>query len=241
MGGLQCLISLFPHLVRRPEANWTLTPKYGQVAVTTGVCSGPLPTNYYHLTTGLECSTNDVGIYYAYEITDLKGYLESYEVSWVQLVQIDWLENFSEPPLGTAARGGWYSAEKHTKGLDTRFPANTWGQEPKLWDHDTPRSGLWTSRKFEWRKDQFEAYLLWQAKRRPSIPVPLKMAKWDWQGKARRYTANQPPQWGLIGGSSWPTIVPKAAIGINVYSPPEWTNNVRKVPYQHNTFWFTEP
>ena len=65
---------------------------------------------------------------------------------------------------------------------------------------------------------------------------PLKMAKWDWQGKARRYTANQPPQWGLIGGSSWPTIVPKAAIGINVYSPPEWTNNVRKVPYQHNTF-----
>ena len=104
MGGLQCLISLFPHLVRRPEANWTLTPKYGQVAVTTGVCSGPLPTNYYHLTTGLECSTNDVGIYYAYEITDLKGYLESYEVSWVQLVQIDWLENFSEPPLGTAGR-----------------------------------------------------------------------------------------------------------------------------------------
>jgi hypothetical protein len=95
--GGETLVAQTKFEVRRPEANWTLTAKYGKVVVTNTVCYVPLP-GYYRLTTGVDCELdltnwNDVGTQFNYEMTNLKGYTNSYDVSFVQLAYIDWKWN----------------------------------------------------------------------------------------------------------------------------------------------------
>jgi hypothetical protein len=115
--------------VRRPDATWTLTAKYGKVVVTNTLCYVNFP-GYYHLATGVDCDLNltnwnDVGMQFNYQITDLKGYADSYDVSFVQLAYIDWKWNMTPPPVGPTT---YKSMAKHTTGLDQILPYKSWGQ-----------------------------------------------------------------------------------------------------------------
>jgi hypothetical protein len=233
----QTIVARAKFEVRRPVATWTLTPR-SSVAVVPNVCDpNGNASPYYHLCVGRNCEPTTVGMVFEYAMTDLKGYTGPFKTSFLQLVKVDWLANFSEPPWGTAQPGGFYSSEKRTKGIDTQYPYKDFGSAMSGITSDSPATLLLWSTRFEWRTDEFETYLLWQPTRGPSIPVPLKIANWQWRGQARRVNTNSPPVWNL----GRQTINPQAATGVDIYLPPTWTNNVRYVPAQYNTYWFTEP
>jgi hypothetical protein len=217
--------------VGRPEARWTLTPKFGKVAILTNSCSlPPQMAGYLALGTGFNCTTNDVGMYYDCEFTNFDGYVGLYDFFMIQIATVNWKFNSVTPNLS------WYI---DFRGIDTRYPSGwRFRDATKGYATDTPVSFLLDEIKFEWRRDDFETYLMWQPTRAPSsIPVPLKRADWNWYGRARRMSTNNPGLFHLVTPSIWP----QAATGTDVYTHPTWTNNVWDFTPTFNTFWYTEP
>jgi hypothetical protein len=113
---------------------------------------------------------------------------------------------------------------KNTRGLDEILPYKSWGQSLSGSAWDTPTAALLQSHSFHWRFDEFQSYLMWQATRRPSIPVPLKVASWNWYGKTERIDLNSPPTWRLLFSTK-----PVSTVGTECYTHPIWTNIIHRV------------
>ena len=101
--------------VRRPGAKWNLRPKNGVVMVTTNQCNeAPQYAGYYYLTTGPNCTTNDVGMYYSCEITNLAGYVGQHNFFFAQVATLDWKYNSVVPNSSAYVEG--------FRGIDTAYP-----------------------------------------------------------------------------------------------------------------------
>jgi hypothetical protein len=211
--------------VRRPTARWNLEPRGRPVAVTNDcVPAGPANAGLYHLTTG-RYGTNMTkpGMYYEYDVVDLKGYTNTYVVSFVQTLWTDsrcnldgtpltsWTQTL--PPLSMQSTGS-FSA------LDSSYPYTAWTNVAWSYEWDTPRSALLDSENYRWRKDKYWSYLMWEPKRRPgSIPVPLKLHLWTWEGATGKVATNNtgPDTWKLNG---W--LNQRGGLGSDYYNHPTW-------------------
>jgi hypothetical protein len=216
--------------VVRPEVTWTLTAKH-HVAVETNNCDTDGFAAYYHLQTGKKCSTNDVGMYFAFQATDMKGYSGSYEFQFVQIATIDWKANLDLHTPGT----NW-SKYREGRGLDGGYPYQgvAWnGASGKA--TDTPWHVLADPVVVLWRRDSFESYLMFK----PSggTAVPLKRATWNWYGCAQRQTTNSPPRFAAV----FPFTNPQSAVGADCLDPPQWTNSAANLPWNFQTFWYAPP
>lgn len=226
--------------ILRPEATWTLTPK-GHVAVDTNYYGG-IP-GWYYLHTGVGHTTNDAGMLYSYHATDLKGYSGTYNFSFVQIASFDWKVNLDLVLAGTnraseclAGRG----LDNGELGLNGHPSADYWYER---WffssgdTDDTPSDWLMSSYYFDWRRDNFECYLLFQPD--GGIPVPIKLATWNWYGRAQKVDTNVPPR--FVGVP--PFTDPQPAVGADCYAFPEWTSNaaIIKTNWTYNFFWYPMP
>jgi len=155
--------------VQRPDAPWILTPK-DHVAVDTDYPGSP---GYYYLHAGKGNSTNDAGMLYEYHTTDLKGYNRVFQFQFVQIATIDWKINYD---LGTSTN---YSMYQQMRGLDNGirpdgspnsdyFAARWFFQSG--YTIDSPGDKLLDSYVFDWRRDSFECYLLFQPQGGNSCP-----------------------------------------------------------------------
>ncbi len=206
--------------VIRPEVTWILTPK-DSVAVDTNY-NEPEQTyaGLYHLRTGKGFTTNDVGMYFSFQVTDLKGYTNDYDIQFYQIVTIDWKENLEQDgiSLGSYING---------TGYDVQFPI-TWTSYSKTngYRTDSPAHALTSIITFLWRRDSFEDFLMFTPA--GGKAVPLKLATWNWYGRAQRDNTNSPP---LFHGVM-PFTNQQAAVGVDCFSHPEWTNNVINIRSQ---------
>jgi hypothetical protein len=181
--------------VLRPDATWILTPK-SHVAVDTNYYGGIPGWCYLH--TGVGHTTNDVGMLYEYHATDLKGYSRTYNFSFVQIASFDWKINLDLGLPGTnvaskclAGRG----LDNGELGLNGRPAADYWYERwffSSGYADDTPSDWLMSAYYFDWRRDNFECYLLFQPD--GGIPVPIKLATWNWYGRAQKVDTNVPPR-----------------------------------------------
>ncbi|MEJ0091058.1 MAG: hypothetical protein WDM80_15110 [Limisphaerales bacterium] len=203
--------------VLRPEVTWTLTPK-DTVAVDTNFDADPIFNGYYFLRTGKNFSTNDVGMLYAFQVTDLKGITNDYNFQFYQITTIDWRKNiqFTE---GTNS----YALSQSVAGTayDEQFPY-PWHIYSKTngYATDTPADPLTADIAFLWRADRFEDYLMFTPV--GGKPVPIKMAAWNWYGRAQRTNSTSPPT--FVGVT--PFTNAQAAIGIDCFIYPTWITNV---------------
>ena len=209
--------------VLRPDVTWTLTPK-DSVAVDTNYADPPpgYYGGYYFLRTGKDYTTNDYGMLYSFQVTDLKGYTGSYDLGCCQIITVDWKRNLELPD------GSSYSKSLTGKGLDvvmfvpwdafTGF--SLYGQVISGYTHDSPADPLDNPISFDWRGDSFEEYLIFTPA--GGKPVPLKLATWNWYGTAKRMSTNTPPT--FVGGGVFTNQ--QAAIGRDCFIYPQWTNNV---------------
>lgn len=211
--------------VRRPDSTWTLDPQGAPVAVT-NICE-PAPgfAGYWHLTTGRYGTNLGLpGMYYTYQMTDLKGYTNQWSASFVQTVWISWQGNMITEPATSwnlLCPSPSMQSTGSVAGLDTAFPYRLFGQAVSGSSHDTPRSALKTFESWVWRKDKFWSYLMWQPTRRPgSISVPLKLQSWTWQGST-----------GKTNDTTWPWrrtgwLNQTGGNGFDEYVHPTWETNV---------------
>jgi hypothetical protein len=200
--------------IRRPAATWNLYPAGRPVRVTLDGWPAPGWDGYYHLTTGLGFNASNVGMYYWYEMTDLKGFTNQYSVSMVQTVWVDWHANIEDGGIPETQPQSYVTI---TEGHDDVYPYKNWG-----WDHtdyivDTPKTALGDYQKYYWRRDKFWSYLMWKSERRPSIAVPLKLWIWDWRGAAQKLDRNTPPTWQLNGYTNQ-----RGGAGWDYYIHPLW-------------------
>jgi hypothetical protein len=221
--------------VRRPAARWTIRPKNGVVTVSTNQANEqPQYAGYYYLSTGANRTTNDVGMYYSCEITDLAGYVGPHNFFMAQVTTLDWKYNSVVPNVSYHITG--------FRGIDTEYPY-AWfpGEGGKTattaWTTDTPWTRLIDIYGFLWRRDTFECYLMWQSQRRASIPVPLSRADWTWYGRAERMTTNNPGVFRLRPPGTDPQLV----VGTAWYTHPTWTNNADNAVWQFNNFHYITP
>jgi hypothetical protein len=221
--------------VRRPTARWTIRPKNGTVTVSTNQANEPPQyAGYYYLSTGPNSTTNNVGMYYSCEMIDLAGYVGPHDFFMAQVVTLDWKYNSVVPNASFFMEG--------FRGIDTQYPYGWYpGQggktETTAWTTDSPWTRLIDIYGFFWRRDSFECYLLWQSRRRASIPVPLSRADWSWYGRAERISTNSPGVFQLRP----PGTDPQLTVGVNWYTHPTWTNNTQRAAYTFNNFWYTTP
>jgi hypothetical protein len=163
------------------------------------------------------------GMYYEYNMLDLKGYTNTYVVSLVQTLwthsqcNLDGLplQSWTQtlPPLSMQSTGT-FSA------LDSSYPYTAWTNAVTSFEWDTPRSALLDSETYRWRKDKFWSYLMWEPKRKPgSIPVPLKLHQWAWEGATGKVETNGtgPDIWELNG---W--LNQRGGLGTDYYNHPIW-------------------
>ena len=227
--------------VRKPEVSWTLIPKF-PVAV----------TNYSSPISGweglvLSCGigrgngdTNEVGVYIAYDIQDLKGYKgSSFTLKCVQYI-------FTTTRFNVTADTN-LSLSYLAQGLDnggSSHPYNpkSWLVFPSLlptgqtgYFDDSPAIGL-VDGSFYWRGDRFETYLLFEPQ--GGRPVPLKRVDWNWSGRAQLTNpTNSPPLYELVP----PAVNPSNAVGQAWDTPPAWTNNLIPIKWTTNSFWYPTP
>lgn len=213
--------------VRRPSATLRLTPKW-QVEVSTDFCGYLQGTGVPRLQTGKKCTTNDVGMLYEFILQDLKGFQSDYEFQMVQIVTTDIKRNLPE------VNGVRNSQEVLIRGLDAIYPYKSWaGPSEYGYADDTPHEllfdVLWV---YHYRRDQFECHLMFK----PSggIPVPIKLAAWNWKGQAA-YQSNPAGWYGVV-----PYVHPQPALGVENLSYPTWTNNAGNwINFMKtNPFWF---
>jgi hypothetical protein len=199
--------------VIRPEVSWTLTPK-GSVGVDTNYELGVYFPGYYSLHVGLNQPTNNVGMMFSFQVANLKGFTNDYNILFYQIANFDWKRNVD-------SLGGFYLYER---GYDVTFPID-WSQYYKTngYRTDSPYSVLIASDSFYWRTDTFEDYLMFQPA--GGKPVPLKQATWNWSGRAERVNTNSPPVFQGVA----PFTEPTAATGVDYYQHPIWTNNVENI------------
>ncbi len=214
--------------VVRPDVTWTLTPK-SHVAVTTDVCDSLFP-GYYHLTTGRGCSPDDVGMWYQFQVTDMKGYTNSYTFQFVQVVTIDYKQNLYYPELPDGFKSKYVAG----RGLDGAYPYKSWNVSSGVAD-DTPWDVLIDYIAFDWRRDSFECYLMFTPA--GGKPVPLKLATWNWYGRARKVDNNLPP--GFVGVP--PFTNPQAALGVDCFSHPTWSTNISDLTWTYQYFPYATP
>lgn len=197
--------------VIRPEVTWTLTPK-DSVAVDTNFFSGSqIYQGSYFLHCGKNISTNDAGMYFSFQVTDLKGYTGDYDIQFFQIVTVDWRKN--EQGLG-----GYFVSGR---GYDDQFPIPLFGYTKNSgYRTDSPASVLTESDDFYWRQDSFEDYLMFIPA--GGKPVPLKLARWNWYGRATTNSLST-----FVGVT--PFTNPQAAVGTNCFVHPTWTNNIDNI------------
>ncbi len=214
--------------VSRPEATWTLTRK-DHVAVDADVCGADFP-GYYYLHTGKKCTTNDVGMWYDFQLTDLKGYAGAYEFQLVQIATIDWKQNLD------LTNHPYWSKYTEGRGLDGSYPLKSWSGTFGDYN-DTPWDALLDYTAFEWRQDTFESYVLFKPD--GGKPVPIKLATWNWSGRAKKIGNNSPPT--FVGVT--PFTDPQSTIGMNCVIHPQWTNNISYPAnnWTYQSFWYTTP
>jgi hypothetical protein len=229
--------------VRKPTATWNLNP-LGPYPVVANACKPAAPeyAGYYHLTTGeypLATSPN-YGMYYWYEITDLKGYTNAYEASFIQTVFIDW-----QGDLDTPTPKSWTIT---MTGLDSGDPPDAtvfyskYGWDNAAWSKDTPRGVLLDSERYRSRRDKYACWLMWQPTRRPfSIPVPLKLAQWTWRGGAQNVGGGTVPETWVRTG--YTRAQPQTGFDYSIH--PTWDTNVTFVGTvalrTTNDFWYGSP
>jgi hypothetical protein len=209
--------------VVRPEFSFTLTP-HGTVTVDTNYEAGFYGDNYF-LRTGNDFSTNNYGMIFSFQVTDLKGCNTSYSISLYQIISFDWKKNLD-------SGANHYSKSLAGKVLDKSLytgvylPWDAWvfGSDPvgeiSGYAHDTPADPLDDPISFDWRSDQFEDYLMFTPA--GGKPVPLKMATWNWYGTAIRVGTNLPAVY--VGGGT--STNQQAATGVDCFAHPQWTNNI---------------
>jgi hypothetical protein len=215
--------------ILRPIVNWTLTPK-SSVAVNTNYGAN-IHGEYFLHVGDYFYTTNEVGMYFSYEVLDHYSYGNNWSFEFIQLAAIDWREN-----LDLAAHASDYIV---ARGVDNG-PDGYWYKRFFFRSGsatDSPASRLVPVQAFEWRTDQFECYLMFHPE--GGIPVPLKLANWNWTGRAERLTTNVP---ALFRGVS-PFIHPQPAIGVDSQVIPQWTNTmaVLKTNWSFNAFWYPTP
>jgi hypothetical protein len=93
---------------------------------------------------------------------------------------------------------------------------------------------------YRWRRDKFWCYLMWQPKRRPfSIPVPLKLAQWNWRGATGK-TNDAAWPWRLNG---WTNA--RMETGFDYPIHPVWdtyiTGETIKSATVTNNWWHPTP
>ena len=81
------------------------------------------------------------------------------------------------------------------------------------------------------RQNDFGCYLMF--KPAGGKPVPLKLATWNWYGRAQRQNTNSPPEFSGVT----PFTNPQPAIGVNCFSHPEWTNNSFNMKDVGSPYW----
>jgi hypothetical protein len=210
-----------------------LTPK-DSVAVDLNFCeSDPLWVNYYHLRTGKKCSPDDVGMWYEFQVTDLKGYAGNYQLEFVQVITVDWKQNLT---ISTTNNPHW-SKYTEGRGLDAVYPYQSWMDTISGYADDTPNDVLIETIAFDWRRDNFECYLMFKPE--GGQFVPLKLAMWNWYGRAEQVGTNSPP---VFAGRP-PFTNPLPAFGADCYTHPEWTNNVNylQTHWTYQPFWYITP
>jgi hypothetical protein len=176
---------------------------------------------------------------YDYEIQDMKGYTNNFQLFWVQIISTSSRWNAtSNTNLATTLTGN---------GLDnggSSFPyyVHSWPISPAsfpsgtngYWD-DSPGFGLNGSGAYYWRTDNFQTYLLFQPN--GGKPVPLKQANWNWSGQARLTDiTSSPPTYELVS-----PINPSATIGSPCSVPPTWTNNLFPLVVSTTNSWYPTP
>jgi hypothetical protein len=167
---------------------------------------------------------NSPGMFYSYQVTDLKGYTNAWEASFVQTLWVSAQANMETTPATSWNILVPSPAMQDTgnfAALDTDYPYRNWFQDDWDSEHDTPRSALRGYENYVWRKDKFWSYLMWQPKRRPgSIPVPLKLYIWTWRGATGK-TNDAAWPWRLNGWSNQ-----RGGSGWDEYVHPIWQTNV---------------
>ena len=218
--------------VIRPEVTWTLTPK-DQVAVDTNYADGG---GFYHLRTGKNYTTNDVGMLYEFKSTDGYSYGYNWRFEFIQVATIDWKINLD---FGTP--GANFSKWVVMRVLDCR-PSSPYYYERWFlrngFIEDTPADKLEDMYVFDWRRDNFECYLMFKPE--GGISVPLRMATWNWYGRANRFDTNSSP--ARFNGIP-PFIHPQPVTGSDCQTFPQWTNHWTSIwtNWHWRTEWFPMP
>lgn len=218
--------------VMKPEATWTLTPM-DQVAVDTNFAGNSY--GYYYLRTGKNYSTNDVGMLYQYQAVDLKGYSGSYQFQFVQIATLDWRINLALDFPTTNLFSEYILATGVDAPFGNYFYERWFVQSGQ--SEDTPADKLTLSTAFDWRRDNFECYLMFKPD--GGIPVPIKLATWNWYGRAQQVGTNSPPR--FVGVP--PFTSPQPGVGVNCSVFPHWTNNcaAEETNWTYQTFWYPTP
>jgi hypothetical protein len=210
--------------VRKPEVAWTLAPKY-PVGVSTNYAASAGPW----LSCGLGHDTNDCGVLFNFQVTDLKGYTNAiYHLICLQVRSLSAWENFSsDTNLHRCVA---------TNGLDEAYPYFDWQMFPPGLFPGAPTSGSisdspgqpLSGKYYATIADSFESYLLFKPE--GGKPVPLKHAGWSWSGAAA--ATNPPPAYALTA-----SVNPVSASGSPWSTPPTWTNLIAATNF--STFWRT--
>lgn len=213
--------------VRRPEVDWVLTPRW-HVEVTTNQSFYP---GTFVLTTGRRWDTTnftDVGMLFEFTVRDMKGYpyRNGYQFQFVQIVTTDRRANHEIPHE---------SGHLYGRGLDGPYPYKSWTATNSGLATDTPHGRLDSNWVFHWRSGDYESYLMFEPALN-GIPVPLKLATWNWNGRAER-TTNSP----LTFVGVEPFTDPQSAVGTDCFDHPEWTINVNSLTPTFSTNWYPTP
>ena len=130
---------------------------------------------------------------------------------------IDWRKNVE-------IYGTRFSESVSGRGYDRTLPVTWWSYSNTNGNAaDTPAHTLTGEITFLWRSDSFESYLMFMPA--GGKPVPLKLATWNWYGRAQRMDTNTPPT--FVGVT--PFTNPQAATGTDCFVHPTWTNNIENI------------
>ena len=122
------------------------------------------------------------------------------------------------------------------EGLDTVVPYERWSVVSNNIS-DSPGDPLPGTDSYYYRRDKFKSYLLFKPTEGASLPVPLRIANWEWMGQAVLVNSNTFPEEYALHSHR---IQPQAAMGVDCLDHPTWTNNAANyLPFRKwNNFWF---
>jgi hypothetical protein len=211
--------------VRKPEASLVLTPVYP-----VGVYTNYAGASGTCLSCGLGQNSNVCGMKFDFQMTDLKGYRgDFFDLKIMQLISINLWESFaSDTNLHRCANTNGldqvYPYYSRTIMSPILFPGGQMGDSTS----DSPGNGLMGAYLLS-HADAFQTYLLFEPA--DGKPVPLKLASWNWAGKAVLDT-NSPAGYTLVSASN-----PSGTTGAPCSTPPTWTNCIQSANYSQ--YWRT--